>query len=147
MGLVTALAVTGFLAYRALKHGFGGRPGHGRNAVIAALAVLAGGAYVVSAASSGLFEGGSSRGPAQSSAWQSLEGQTMRAGFVSGCGKEQARATAICECVFSRLVRSQRYDTPARFETLAGEIHAEQDGAAVPAELAAAVRACDAGSS
>ena len=30
---------------------------------------------------------------------------------------------------------------------LAGEIHAEQDGAAVPAELAAAVRACDAGSS
>lgn len=147
MGLVTALAVTGYVAYRALKHGFGGRPGHGRNALIAALSVLAGGAYVVSAASSGLLDSGSSPGPAQSSAWQSLEGQTMRAGFVSGCGKEQARATAICECVFSHLVTSPRYDTPARFETLAGEIHAEQDGGAVPVQLAAAVRTCDSGSS
>lgn len=147
MGLVTALAVTAYVAYRALKHGFGGRPGHGRNAVIAALALLAGGAYVVSAASSGLFDSGHSHAPAESSAWQSLEGQTMRAGFVSGCGKEEARATAICECVFTHVAASPRYDTPLRFEALAGEIRAERNGGAAPAELSAAVRTCDRGSS
>lgn len=145
-GLVTVLLIAAYVLHRALTRGFGGHPRQGRNAVIAVVAVLGACACVASAASSGLFDKASASGPVQSGAWLSLEGQALRAGFISGCSNEQARATAICECVFAHVAATARYRTPARFESLAGEIHAEQDGGAVPPELLAAVHACRGGS-
>jgi hypothetical protein len=140
-GLVMALVVAGFFLRRALTRGFGGRPGRGRNAVVAVVAVLAAAAYLASAAG-GMFGSSSSASASLPSAWLGLEGEAMKAGFVSGCGRGDRGRTATCECVFSRLVATPRYSTPTRFGSLALEISKERNGGPIPAELVTAADAC-----
>jgi hypothetical protein len=109
LGVVVALAVV--VVRKAATTGFGGRQSGPLNrfAVVAAISVAA--IYVVQAAGNGVFDAGT--GPQQP--WASAEGVSTKAGFIDGCGQNDARRKGICECVFARVASAAPYDTPARF--------------------------------
>lgn len=118
-GLVVVLVLGVYVLRRALTHGFGGTPGRGRNALLAIVAVLAVGAYVVSAVDRGLFDGGASAsGSSAGSGWSSPSGIEVRAGFMAGCSGGVASRYRVCECIFARLHVAPGYNTPAGFEEL-----------------------------
>ena len=81
---------------------------------------------------------------ASASSWNSQQGTSDHAGFISGC-QGSGVSTPRCECVFSRLIADPQYSTPAGFETLnaAAEQYVQTGNAAnLPVAYVQAAQGC-----
>jgi len=139
VGLVFGLVLAAAIVWRALTKGFA-RFGPNGNRTIALLAGLLFVAYVVSGVH---HHQGSAH--AAAGGWSSPRGTSMKAGFIAGCSHGQEPQMSICECVFTNVTASPRYDTPDGFEGMLPSLRQfarTHDRSSVPGALLRAVRVC-----
>jgi hypothetical protein len=105
-------------------------------AIVTVIVLFVGGALVAAMLGPG--------SQASASSWNSQQGTSDHAGFISGCHGSGV-STPDCECVFSRLISYPQYSTPAGFETLnaAAEQYAQtRNTADLPAAYLQAAEGC-----
>ena len=142
-GFVFALVLVAYVVRRALTRGFGVRRNPRRDLAIAVVALVIGGAYLVSAANGGVFGSGSST--SSSGAWSSQAGVEVKAGFLDGCTGGVTSRQAICECAFARVTAEPAYSTPQGFASLAPTFQRFKETkqvSALPPGLVAGIRSC-----
>jgi hypothetical protein len=108
-----------------------------RDVVIAAVAVVVAGVYIVSAIHGPL---GSSSG----GSWTSSQGVNVKAGYLAGCARGGQSGTT-CECLFDRISAVPPYNTPAGFTGLQSAVRRAdetRDAAFLPGAVLAALREC-----
>jgi hypothetical protein len=151
-GFVFILVLARTVVYRALTRGFGrggeSGPGQGhgisprrgrtrRDLVIAAIAVVVAGVYIVSAIHRPL---GSSSGES----WASSQGVNVKAGYLAGCAKG-GQQYGTCECLFDRISAVAPFNTPAGFTGLQSAVRRAdetRDAAYLPGAVLTAFRDC-----